>query len=28
GQAAERLPGTPVLEIKKLDAVLQYLPSD
>lgn len=28
GQAAERLPGTPVLEIKTLDAVLQYLPSD
>ena len=28
GQAAERLPGTPVLEIKTLDTVLQYLPSD
>ena len=28
GQALERLPGTPVLEIKTLDAVLQYLPSD
>ena len=28
GQAAERLPGTPVLEIQTLDAVLQYLPSD
>ena len=27
-QAPERLPGTPVLEIKTLDAVLQYLPSD
>ena len=25
GQAQERLPGTPVLEIKTLDAVLQYL---
>ena len=28
GQAPERLPGTPVLEIKTLDAVLQYLPAD
>ena len=28
GQAPERLPGIPVLEIKTLDAVLQYLPSD
>ena len=28
GQAPERLPGTPVLEIKTLDAVLHYLPSD
>ena len=28
GQAPERLPGTPVLEIKTLDAVLLYLPSD
>ena len=27
-QAPERLPGTPVLEIKTLDAVLHYLPSD
>lgn len=27
-QAPERLPGTPVLEIQALDAVLQYLPSD
>ena len=27
-QAVERLPGTPVLEIKTLDAVLQYFPSD
>ena len=27
-QTPERLPGTPVLEIKTLDAVLQYLPSD
>ena len=27
GQAAERLPGTPVLEFKTLDAVLKYLPS-
>ena len=28
GQAPERLPGTSVLEIKTLDAVLHYLPSD
>ena len=28
GQALERLPGTPVLEIKTLDEVLQYFPSD
>ena len=28
GQAPERLPGAPVLEIKTLDAVLHYLPSD
>ena len=27
-QTPERLPGTPVLEIKTLDAILQYLPSD
>ena len=27
-QTPERLPGTPVLEIKTLDAVLQYLSSD
>ena len=27
-QTPERLPGTPVLEIKTLDAVLHYLPSD
>ncbi len=27
GQAPERLPGTPVLEIKTLDAVLKYLSS-
>jgi 2-haloacid dehalogenase len=27
GQAPERLPGTPVLEIKTLDAVLKHLTS-
>ena len=27
-QTPERLPGTPVLEIKTLDEVLHYLPSD
>ena len=27
-QTLERLPGTPVLEIKTLDAVLHYLPTD
>ena len=27
-QTPERLPGTPVLEIKTLDVVLHYLPSD
>jgi len=27
GQAPERLPGTPVLEIKTLDAVLKHLSS-
>ena len=28
GQAPERLPGNPVLEIKTLDAVLQYFSAD
>ena len=28
GQAPERLPGNPVLEIKTLDDVLQYFPAD
>jgi hypothetical protein len=28
GQALERFPGNPVLEIKTLDAVLQYFSAD